>query len=392
MRTSTAESGGRTDRARRIGLALGLLALLLVVAELGLGYWAHHLRTPYEGWDTERGTPTLIPGRYATPFGVVSIDARGFVAEAESAADLPVDVAPSGVAGDRRDARIRIAALGDSCTFGAGDPESTWPAALARRLARETGGGSSPRAAHGRVAAVVVNAGIAGLRSDEAIGRLAYTLAVVHPDVVPIYLGWNDLMKDAPRSQTRAAPLSRLWRAIDDLWLVRGLRKLLFFHLRARFGAPRTGPAGETGRFTGFRPDHFEANLHHLIAATRAAGARPLLVTLPHSLRRDLTPMELLDPIRQYPYFWAGNALGDFVDLIDRYNETIRRVAESEAVPVADLAARFDRIERKPAYFLDTMHPNRRGNELIAEVLERTLQEQGMLVRSPETAASGQEE
>ncbi|MBK7947567.1 MAG: SGNH/GDSL hydrolase family protein [Deltaproteobacteria bacterium] len=199
-------------------------------------------------------------------------------------------------------------------------------------------------------------------------------------------------MKDSPRAQTHAAPLSAFWRAIDDLWLVRGLRKLLFFHLRARFGTPGTGPEGETGRFSGFRPDYFESNLHQLITATRTAGARPLLVTLPHSLRRELGPMDLIEPPRQYPYFHGGNALGDFVDLIDRYNEAIRRVAKAEAVPVADLAARFDRMTRKEVYFLDTMHPNRRGNDLIAEVLERTLREQGMLERSTGTAGVGREE
>ncbi len=173
---------------------------------------------------------------------------------------------------------------------------------------------------------------------------------------------------------------------------MRGLRKLLFFHHRARFGTPRTGAAGQTGRFSAVRPDYFEANLHDLIAATRAAGARPLLVTLPHSLRRDLSPMDLHEPTRQYPYFYAGNALGDFVDLIERYSEAVRRVARVEAVPVADVAVRFDRMTRKEDYFLDTMHPNRRGNGLIAEFLERTLRAEEMLQRPADAADSGREE
>lgn len=375
--------------AGRCRLVFGLSILLLVAAELGLGFWARHARTPYEGWDRERGTPTLVPGRHRTPHGEIEIDGLGFVARAavatEDARHEQID-AQAAVGTLELEGRFRIAALGDSCTFGAGDARSTYPAALERRLDRPDG--SSPRTS--RVA--VVNAGIAGLRSDEAIGRLGHVLDAVHPDVVTLYLGWNDLMKDSPRAQTRAAPLSPFWRVVDDLWLVRGLRKLLFFHLRARFGTPRTASEGETGRFDAFRPDYFEANLHQLIAATRTAGARPLLVTLPHSLRRDLGPMDLLEPPRQYPYFHAGNALGDFVDLIDRYNEAIRRVAQAEAVPVADLASRFDRMTRKEAYFLDTMHPNRRGNELIAEVLERTLREQDMLERSTGSAGAGREE
>jgi lysophospholipase L1-like esterase len=102
--------------------------------------------------------------------------------------------------------------------------------------------------------------------------------------------------------------------------------------------------------------------------------------------------MELLEPPRQYPYFYAGSALGDSVDLIERYNQAIRRVAKTEAIAVADLAERFDRMTRKEDYFFDTMHPNRRGNDLIAEVLERTLREQRLLERPSMSAGSGREE
>lgn len=340
----------------------GIIALL-AIAELALQFWAHHLRVPYERYDADRATPTLVPGKHTTPFGVIEIDAQGFTARA------PQDTARSA---DGILPAFRIVALGDSCTFGAGDSETTYPVALERRF-------------HARERAPfdyqVVNAGIAGLTSDEAVGRLAYSLEVLKPDLVTIYLGWNDLMKLAPRSQTRAAPFSTLWRAIDQLWLVRGLRKLLFFQLRAQFGDPKTGPESATGRFANFHPTYFEENLRRLIADTRTAGARPILVTLPHSLRRDLSPTELVGRHRQYPYFYSGNALGDFVDLIERYNETIREVGRAEAVPVADVALRFDRMTRKEDYFFDTMHPNRRGNVLIAEVLERSLRENDLLQR-----------
>ena len=340
-------------------------SLLLVVAELALRTWAHNGRISYETFDARRGTPALVPGRHTTPFGEIEIDEQGFVAGAiAEVATSPGHPLPT----------FRIVALGDSCTFGAGDAESTYPAMLERHLRGQERSGLDYR---------VVNAGIAGLNSDEAVGRLDYALDVVRPDVVTIYLGWNDLMKGSPWSQTRAAPLSPLWREIDGLWLTRGFRKLLFYHLRARVGSPRTGSDGQTGRFANFRPDYFEENLFILIEETRKAHARPLLVTLPHSLRRDLQPMDLMGRTLQYPYFHSGNVLGDFVDLIERYNEAIRRVGTAHAVPLADVAERFDHVIRKQDYFLDTMHPNRRGNILIAEVLERALRDSGLLEKPP---------
>jgi len=357
-------------------VAAGLL-LALVAAELALGVWARHFRTPYEDYDRARGTPTLVPGRYATPLGEVEIDPLGFVARVPRAASIEEDA--TGRASTALEASaFAIVSLGDSCTFGAGDAESTYPAALERRLERRPLGSQSGAARP----LIVVNAGIAGLRSDEAVGRLDYALSTIHPEVVTLYLGWNDLMKQNPRAQTDTGPFSDIAYRLDGLWLVRGLRKLLFLELRARFGTLRTGADGETGRFADFRPGRFEANLHRLVAQAREAGARPLLVTLPHSLRRDLGPMELLEPKRQSPYFWGGNALGDFVDLIERYNETIRRVGAADGVPVAEVAERFDRMTRKADYFFDTMHPNRRGNALIAEVLERSLLEHGLLEKA----------
>lgn len=147
-----------------------------------------------------------------------------------------------------------------------------------------------------------------------------------------------------------------------------------------------------SSRGTDSPPAQFEANPHHSIAATRASGALSRLVTLPHSLRRDLSPMDLYMRARQFPYFYAGNATGDIMDLIDRYNEAIRRVARVEAVPVAEGAVRFDRMTRKRDRLLDTMHPNSRGHILIAEVLERTLRGEGMLERPADATDFGREE
>lgn len=342
--------------ARRAGYAFFAGIVVLLVAELGLAFWARYLRAPHETYDPIRRTRALVPGTHTTRFGHFTIDAQGFVARApEPAADRsqspPVP-------------RFRVLAIGDSCTFGAADADTPYPAQLERRLR------SHPPASFDYQ---VINAGVEGLDSTEALGRLDYALEAASPDVVLIYLGWNDLMKFAPRSQSRAALLSGLWRAIDSLWLVRGLRKLVYFHLRAEFGTPVLGAASLTGRFETFRPGYFEENLRALIERTRAAGARPVLLTLPHSLRPDLDRAATASRLIQFPYFQGGDRLGDFLALIERYNEAIRRVGEQTGVPIVDLARRFAAITDPSVYFTDTLHPNARGNTLIAEAIERNL-------------------
>ncbi|MBY0401158.1 hypothetical protein K2X89_12745, partial [Myxococcota bacterium] len=134
------------DRAWR--LAVVIIAIAGAI-ELLLAVWAHHGRVSYERYDAERMTPTLVPGSHRTPFGVVVVDEHGFTA---SAPRVPASDA------DRYRRNFEIVALGDSCTFGAGDAATTYPVALEELLARNESSGYGYR---------VVNAGIAGLTSDE---------------------------------------------------------------------------------------------------------------------------------------------------------------------------------------------------------------------------------
>jgi lysophospholipase L1-like esterase len=50
----------------------------------------------------------------------------------------------------------------------------------------------------------VVNAGVSGLNSELALRRLRSKVIDLDPDVVTIYIGWNDLMKVDPLSQGNA--------------------------------------------------------------------------------------------------------------------------------------------------------------------------------------------
>jgi hypothetical protein len=81
----------------------------------------------------------------------------------------------------------------------------------------------------------------------------------------------------------------------------------------------------------------------------------------------------------QFPYFRGASAVGDFVDLIAAYNRTIARVAAEEGVPVIDLALEINARPDRRALFLDTMHANEAGRELIADIVARELRAQGVL-------------
>jgi lysophospholipase L1-like esterase len=185
---------------------------------------------------------------------------------------------------------------------------------------------------------------------------------------------------------------SGLARTIDEFWLARGLRKLLFYHVRPRLHPPATGPGSDTGRFDAFQPDRYEENLRALVAETLKLGSRPLLMTLPTVVRSSMTVEDLRRARVVFPYFQSAYAVGDFLDLLDAYNRTVRRVAVQEQVPLLDLHDRFAALGDPGPFFYDTMHTNTVGMERIAAWLEEALREEYLLGNDDETAHGAERE
>ncbi len=323
-----------------------ILCGFFTCAELGVRAWAHSYRGDLEQCDDKAGTFVLTPGDYGD---YVRINSEGFVG---------LELEP-----DRPDL-WRVYALGDSCTFGGGNYAVTYSARLRDELARDGVEG---------VRYEVVNAGIEGLSSELALRRLESVGPPLKPDAVTIYIGWNDLMKGDPSGQQQTSAWGPVFRVMDRLWLVKGMRKLMFFYVRPRLYPPATGPSSYTGRFDDFHPVVFEENLRKIVASARALGAQPVLATLPTVVRPDMSAGELLQQNIYFPYFPSAYAVGDFLSLVKAYNGSIRRVAEEEDVPVSDLARAFARIPDPGMLFTDTVHLTHEGHAMIARELRATL-------------------
>jgi lysophospholipase L1-like esterase len=333
-----------------------LVVLFFGVTELAIRTWVYFFRAPAERFDITTGTFVLVPGRYprinAPP---IEVNSRGF-AGPEFAEPRPPGV-------------TRIVAIGDSCTFGEGNAVGTYPAQLSLDL--NGGGGAGPHQ--------VINAGIEGMNSELALRRLVTKVLPLKPDIVTVYLGWNDLMKFDPSGQVERPGFGVVARVMDRLWLIKGMRKLVFYYLRPLISAPRTGPSSRTGVFKDYRPAQFERNLRAIIDVARGSGTRVVLMTMPSVVSEDMTLADLRRSNVVFPYYTSAYGVGDFVDLIESYNRTIRAVARAEDVPVVDLASEINSRQDRRRLFMDTMHPNQRGRELIAEILTREFRERRLI-------------
>lgn len=359
---------GRVDNEQRFGFGKSILystiivATILICAELSIRTWAYFFRGEYERYDTVSQTFVLVPGQHRVGRNLISINRDGFIGN---------ELQPDGPD------LFRILALGDSCTFGDGDRFTTYPAVLEKQL--QAGLGHRSRYE-------IVNGGVEGLNSEMALRRLRTKGPSLSPDIVTIYIGWNDLMKFDPLGQQDIKRWSRVVRVIDKLWLTKALRKLVFYYVRPILSPPAVGPQSRTGRFKAFRPTFYEENLRALIATARSLGARPVLLTLPTVVRDDMTVQDLREANVVFPYYASTYGVGDLLDLLAAYNRSIRRVSTEQQVPLIDLARVFSKFQDVRPLFYDTMHPNRKGRELIAGELRSGLERAGLLEAVASTA------
>src|SRR5256885_1238979 len=338
--------GGRRSLAWPKTVVFSILPVLflLLIGEGGLRLYSWYFRTAYERYNVSTGRIELVPNlEVKSPGGRrIRINSKGFVgAEFE-------DAKPAGI--------HRIFAVGDSCTFG-GDWDDSYSAILERMLNA------------GRRRFEVINAGIEGYDSEFALGRIRDDILKYDPDLVTIYIGWNDLMKMSPGNMSSTGRVTWLGAALNDSYLYKGLSKVIFYYIRPLLMRPGLSrEESEFHVFDQFVPVTYEENVAAMVSLLLERNVRVLLLTRPTVLTRNMSPEDLKAQHVFFPYFPEAYSVPRLLSLHTAYNNSIKRLATRLQVPVVDLDEEFDRRDKR-RLFWDTMHPSREGHKLIAEVL-----------------------
>jgi lysophospholipase L1-like esterase len=243
--------------------------------------------------------------------------------------------------------------MGDSCT------QLGWYDEYFERYATADHPGEHVRTA---------NFGCAGYTTHQGLRQLRRDVVPLHPRVVTFYYGWNDHwlsigIDDEEVSRLNASPLFRF----NELRLVQLANKVsVKLRLRRRGQLP-----------VRVSPEQFRNNLLQMVRTAREAGIVPVLVTAPTSHEIGHEPAYLAGR-------WVAN-LADLVPLHRRYVGIVREVAQTENVPLCDLAAEFDALPRdevRTAFFnTDGIHLTDDGNRAVAAGLLSFLDHQGLLDR-----------
>lgn len=323
---------------------------LLFIGEAGLRVYSWYFRTAYERYNSSTGRLELVPNlQVDIPGGKrIRINSKGFVGVEFEA------VKPAGI--------YRIFTVGDSCTF-AGDWDVSYSAFLGNILNAD---GQRYE---------VINGGIEGYNSEYALGRIRDDVLKYDPDLVTIYIGWNDLMKVSPSNMSSSGRVTWLGAALNHSYLYRGLSKVMFFYLRPLLMPPGlSGEESEYHVFDRFVPATYEKNVSSMVASLRERNVRVLLLTMPTVLTRSMSAEDLASQRVFFPYFREAYSVPRLLSLHKAYNNSIRRLAARLQVPMVDLDEVFNQRDKR-TLFWDTMHPSKEGHELIAATLAPRVRE-----------------
>ena len=330
--------------------------------ELGRALPPPSQRNAYQQQDADVGY-TLTPGYNAGGIHINKLGLRGPEIEVRK----PPQVG-------------RIVAMGDSTTFGLAGEHCPFPARL-QSLLNE----SSP----GRFQ--VVNAGVEGYSLAYARKLFEHRIRRLSPDVVTVYIGWNDIYSLDPFNASALAfhqqarrgdshvnsPGSEIARMLNHLYLAQFIRRLLYVKL------PRLAAVWKEHRGIGAKRVHpdmadaFAYNLGRFIAEIRSSGATPILMTLPSVLSPNMS--EKARSLIHYPV-WADGDSALVREVVEKINGTILEVARRNGVVSIDNAKFFDSAGiPKENLFFDTLHMYCEGNELLARNMAQVMRREAIV-------------
>lgn len=283
-----------------------------------------------------------------------------------------VRINPFGFRGDdfpkrEESGKRRILCLGDSCTFGVAGDEAPYPYQLQQSL-DEMGLDTAYR---------TINAGIEGHSSINALLRLPRLLKY-QPEVLVVYLGWNDMWTSNPRQYPDLRKKTRSYWTYGN---GAPTPSLLVNAAIERMGIHPTQPPVSSFDLEGFSPTNFEYNIQQIIRLALKERVRVVLTTLPTlvSVQTQQPSLRILEKLH-YPAFFEQGDLDSLRRLHGVYDSAIRRLAMEEDVDLIDLNSAFDSVDGdRGLYFSDTWHPTLEGSQIIATSLAQGLRDRAII-------------
>lgn len=270
------------------------------------------------------------------------------------------------VAREKPAGTVRVIALGGSVAFGQGASrdEAVWTAHLARVLAAQLPGRTVE----------VMNAATQGYDSMQERLLLETELLDLRPDLVLVLDGWNDMNASTGVDASKPLVMGTFYEVDRVLtqskqWAQNVLR-LSAVHRAIERGLDRAArsralEAGERWRVHPDAVGRYRRNLDAMCRLARSVDAPLVIVAQPELFARaepvPTAEVEVRTKVDEGGY--AAHVRANY----PLFRDQARAAAEAGGARFVDGTTIFD--GRPDAVFVDQVHVNDRGNELIAESL-----------------------
>ncbi len=269
----------------------------------------------------------------------------------------------------------RIAAIGDSTTFGmeASSDDKVWVARMVELLSKSSGGRSPERVKDRSHATGVtydaINAGVPGYSLATCAVQLRERVIPFDPDIVIVYAMAGDLLghtkRQFPPAAAQAAARSGLTAFAYEHSLLLNLIRLNTTAFRSKqIPEQRHDRLDERGVI------QYVERLERIADICRQHDLELVLCTCPRAFGDETAPTDQYTLAQTAMAHNSSLSLAGLNDAFTRYNDAIRRTAHKHGVILVDLDAL---VPKRRAYFADAVHFNDAGHELAAEAMARAI-------------------
>lgn len=261
---------------------------------------------------------------------------------------------------------FRIVTMGDSCTFGVVGTGAAYPAKL-QNLLNTSGAYDCP------LTYEVINAGVEGYSTWNVLQRLRKEVLPLKPDLVMVYVGWNDLYAFDPENPSNPARKESFFnQLLSHSYVLRVMARLVYWEVKPIL--ERTTQEREI-IYQEFIPVEFIENYHQIIRTCQDNDVEVVILTMPSLLGAE--DWEDKTDTLHFPHFTSDPKL--LTLLWRKYNRIIRQIAAEENVPLIDLAKEMEALSGESEYFFDTLHYYEDGHEKVAEIISGQLRKADLL-------------
>jgi len=249
---------------------------------------------------------------------------------------------------------IQLVALGDSIVHGHMVPEDrAWPAVLTALL----------RDRNPQISWNVVNSGACGETIVQGLQRLDRDALRHRPDVLFVAFGLNDcyLAHSATDAWRVEQVLPQLeYGPLGRFQAYRAARRRLGT-MPGETSAPEAGPHPRVGRHV------FIASMEQAIRRARSSGVQ-------HLYLMTMTPVDE----RAHDH-WSTELQERQLTVYDQYNRAVRATALVVSTKLIDVELDMPRHKHEDFLDFDGIHLTAMGQEALAQIVFRTLQQDGTL-------------